>query len=804
MSANINIAVSAQTQAAEQAIRQFASRATKNMDGIGGAVSSIKNLVAGLGIYFTGRAILGAIESVTQASARQQDAVNSLNSSLRRIGQYSEGASRELQNYASQLQSVTRFGDEAIIEQMAFAQSMGATAEQSKVIVAAATDMSSALKIDLNSAVRNIAKTLGGFAGELGEVIPALKNLTAEQLRAGAGVELLAQMYRGMAQRDLMTFSGAVQWLENLFGDLQESLGNFITSSPGAIAAIKELGEVLREAILSIQSLGNQGDPLGRLIVSFARLGEVLGGVILPPLELVANLVHALGVGIGAVAAEVAQLAQGNLKEALSIRDQAGEDIKNTLTNYSVSDAVNTVSRRIREAVEKSRSTIEKAGRDLAGAMGKGAASGAPVLDKNIQALKKKLEDIGLTQIQILQKERDERLRIIRESALSAQEKAQLTGKVELDYANRVAKARKQQLTEEQKQRERILSIQQKELELMKDRISRIGEFFSAGASALMGQGKEDAMQRATSLIAGGAGAIANAFLPGSGPAVTQIVTMLAQGPEKVKEMITSLMDAIPDVLMNITESMPAVLESLGEKLPELINRLIKDAPKSINVLLRQLPKAAIDFVENLIKNIPEFIESFAREFPALVKEIASSLPEIINRLIQDTPKIVWALISGLVKSIPKIIVAFKNGVVEAAKSFLKALIDGVKGGVKSVGGFLGKIGKGIVNGVKKVGSAIGHFFGSIFQVQSPAGASGSGETENPALAINTPSKAALAIPRSQSVVQSSSTLTGSSQSVARTLDDQGVQNVTLKLHVGEDELAKVMLNLSRRGFRLA
>ena len=76
---------------------------------------------------------------------------------------------------------------------------MGATVDQSKDIIKAAADLSSALGIDLKSATRNISKTLGGMAGELVEVIPVMKNLTREQLLAGKGIELISKKYAGFA-----------------------------------------------------------------------------------------------------------------------------------------------------------------------------------------------------------------------------------------------------------------------------------------------------------------------------------------------------------------------------------------------------------------------------------------------------------------------------------------------------------------------------------------------------------------------------------------------------------------------------
>ena len=197
-------------------------------------------------------ATIATIRSLGAYAIEQEKAVNTLNTALKVSGDYTQDASVEMQRFASSLQDVTTFGDEAILSQIGFAKAMGATNDQAKDIVRAATDMAVALNIDLNSAVRNISKTLGGYAGELGEVIPELKNLTQEQLRAGEGIALLADKYRGFAAGELNIMDGSLKQLNNTFGDFLESLGNVITKSDVARGIISGLNETLKDATNSI------------------------------------------------------------------------------------------------------------------------------------------------------------------------------------------------------------------------------------------------------------------------------------------------------------------------------------------------------------------------------------------------------------------------------------------------------------------------------------------------------------------------------------------------------------------------
>lgn len=208
-------------------------------DGIGADLKKLATTTVGLGAALAGVGAAAAVFAVgVRAAQVQEQAVDRLNQQLKLTGEFTRGASEELQEYAASLQQVSEFGDEAIIDQIALAKSFGATNEQAKQIASTAIDLSKSFGISLESATRNAAKTLGGFAGELGEVIPELKNLTQEQLQAGEGINLLQRRFNG-AGKNLNTFSFATTQASNAFGDLLEEIGNFAVKNEGFIGAIK-------------------------------------------------------------------------------------------------------------------------------------------------------------------------------------------------------------------------------------------------------------------------------------------------------------------------------------------------------------------------------------------------------------------------------------------------------------------------------------------------------------------------------------------------------------------------------------
>lgn len=109
-------------------------------------------------------------------------------------------------------------------------------------MVQAAIDLSAATGLSLEGSIKNLGKTFAGLTGELGESIPALRSLTAEQLKSGAAVQLILDRFGGSALAQVQTFSGAIEQTSNIFGDLQETIGQLIIENDAVIAVIKQVG----------------------------------------------------------------------------------------------------------------------------------------------------------------------------------------------------------------------------------------------------------------------------------------------------------------------------------------------------------------------------------------------------------------------------------------------------------------------------------------------------------------------------------------------------------------------------------
>jgi len=170
-------------------------------------------------------------------SARLADVQLKAEAQLRAALKGNEEAFERLTKKASEFQSVSLFGDEQLIPMQALLASMGLAEDQINSTLKAAMDLSAGTGMSLDSAVKNLAKTFGGMTGELGESIPALKNLTQEQLKAGEAIKFVQNAFEGQAEAAAKTGLGPVKQFQNAWGDVREEFGKMLMP---AIASVTQ------------------------------------------------------------------------------------------------------------------------------------------------------------------------------------------------------------------------------------------------------------------------------------------------------------------------------------------------------------------------------------------------------------------------------------------------------------------------------------------------------------------------------------------------------------------------------------
>lgn len=230
MSKDINLKIKADSSNAENGINKITAGINK--------LSHKKsiNSVAKLGQAFTGLTValkvgIKAISSINAAMKetaelykKQAKAEKQLEVAAANNPYLSKNAVNDLKNYASKLQKISTVGDEELIPMMAQLAAAGRTQEEIQSIMSAALDVSASGMMSLDSAVTALNKTYSGSVGLLGKQISGLKGLTAEQLKNGKAVEVVAERFKGISEETAKA-TGTSEQLKNAWGDLKEQLG---------------------------------------------------------------------------------------------------------------------------------------------------------------------------------------------------------------------------------------------------------------------------------------------------------------------------------------------------------------------------------------------------------------------------------------------------------------------------------------------------------------------------------------------------------------------------------------------------
>lgn len=258
---------------------------------------------------------------------------------------------------------------------------------------------------------------------------------------------------------------------------------------------------------------------------------------------------------------------------------------------------------------------------------------------------------------------------------------------------------------------------------------------FTGGLNvALQGQ------KGAASLFSSVAGSLADTVIPGIGGAVSQIVGVLAQGPEAAGAFIRGFIQGIPLIIENIILAIPEVVLAIIEGLSELPFKILERVP---------------EIIQGVISRLPDIISALASQMGFVAVRFSIELA-------RQAPFIAITFVDALVKEAPRF-------VSEMIKSIGGSVFGGESGGLLGGGGFLG------------LGFATGGLVPPGFpNDQFPARLT-SGE-----------------------LVIDKSTVEKLNAFMDRGGGGGGSNPVQVSIVLGEKELASVLLDLNQRGFRTA
>lgn len=220
---------------------------------------SLKNIAIAA---FGGIGIKEAVGAMIRAAEEQEKVYKKLDGVLKATGQTVGYTTKELADYASELQNLTTYADEAIINaETMLASFRNIQGIHFKEAIKAVLDLSTVMDQDLRSSVLQIGKALNDPIANLGALKRAGVNFTGTQkeqiknfvetnqlVKAQAIIlEELRNEFGGVSEAMKDTFGGAIASVKNAFGDFLEKLGDVIIKNEDLIRIIKELEDRLKD-----------------------------------------------------------------------------------------------------------------------------------------------------------------------------------------------------------------------------------------------------------------------------------------------------------------------------------------------------------------------------------------------------------------------------------------------------------------------------------------------------------------------------------------------------------------------------
>lgn len=164
---------------------------------------------------------IGSLKSWGEAEA----ASAKLSQAMRNQGAYTRDALKDLEDYANQLQATTTFEDDAIVGVMSSLTAFGLQGDTLKATTKATLDLAQATGMDLDSAGKVVAKSIGSSTNALARYGITIDTSASKTEKAAQVVQAISDLYGGQAAAATTTYEGKMAQLGNTFDDLKESVG---------------------------------------------------------------------------------------------------------------------------------------------------------------------------------------------------------------------------------------------------------------------------------------------------------------------------------------------------------------------------------------------------------------------------------------------------------------------------------------------------------------------------------------------------------------------------------------------------
>lgn len=206
---------------ADSAVQKATGGLRNQQSGMSSLMGAAKGLIGGyIGIQGAIKALNFSLESV-EAYRTQERAVTGLNTALQNAGVYTSEYSAHLQNLASEIQSYSNYGNEAILKAQGVAQAFMGSVPMTDALTKAVVDFAAAMDMDLEQAFTLVGKSIGSSTNALGRYGVELQKGMTDSQKMEAITKQLGDRYQGQAAQMV---NSSIQ-LKNVWVDLKETIG---------------------------------------------------------------------------------------------------------------------------------------------------------------------------------------------------------------------------------------------------------------------------------------------------------------------------------------------------------------------------------------------------------------------------------------------------------------------------------------------------------------------------------------------------------------------------------------------------
>jgi len=205
----------------------------------------IKSVASGItrgfrNVAVAATAATAVMVGLVKAYTVQEDAEKALAAALGFTGQKLDDTMKKYKEFAAGIQDTTRFGDEAILAQIAYARNLGVTEDKLKETTTAAVGLAAKLGIDLKTSMMLMGRAALGQTQMLTRYGITLDETLTPQEKFNTLLKIGAKNFK-LAEAAAMTTGGRFSQFKNKIGDVAEGFGRGISEAIGLAGVLDNL-----------------------------------------------------------------------------------------------------------------------------------------------------------------------------------------------------------------------------------------------------------------------------------------------------------------------------------------------------------------------------------------------------------------------------------------------------------------------------------------------------------------------------------------------------------------------------------